>query len=167
MPKLSDKRKPEWLKIKVPGDEGYRIIKHLLKNYDLHTVCEEAMCPNVEECWRQKTATFMILGNICTRNCRFCGIQKGIPLPPDLEEPTHLAEAVEALGLHYVVITSVDRDDLSDGGAVHWAESINKIRELCPDCRIEILIPDFKGDTSLLDTVLEAEPHVVGHNLET
>jgi lipoyl synthase len=167
MPVLNHLKKPEWLKIKVPGGEGYRTVKHLLKDHKLHTVCEEALCPNMEECWGRRTATFMILGDTCTRNCRFCGVKKGIPLPPDPDEPRQLAEVVKELGLKYVVITSVDRDDLSDGGAAIWAESVRKIRSRNPNCKVEVLIPDFQGDTKALDTVLYADPHVVGHNLET
>lgn len=167
MPTLNHLKKPEWLKIKVPGGEGYRTVKQLLKNHKLHTVCEEAFCPNMEECWGRRTATFMILGDTCTRNCRFCGVKKGIPLPPDPDEPRQLAEAVRELGLKNVVITSVDRDDLSDGGAAVWAESIREVRSMNPDCTVEVLIPDFQGDTKALDTILHAGPHRVGHNLET
>lgn len=167
MPKLNHLKKPEWLKIKIPGGEGYRTVKQLLNNHKLHTVCEEALCPNMEECWGRKTATFMILGEICTRNCRFCGVTKGVPLPPLPNEAKELAEAVRELKLRHVVITSVDRDDLPDGGASIWADSIRKIHETSPDCTIEVLIPDFQGDWSALDIVLDARPDVVGHNLET
>jgi lipoic acid synthetase len=167
MPQLNHLKKPEWLKIKVPGGEGYRTVKQLLKNHKLHTVCEEAFCPNMEECWGRRTATFMILGDTCTRNCRFCAVKKGVPLPPDPDEPRQLAEAVNELGLKYVVITSVDRDDLADGGASIWSESVHQIRSLNPNCKIEVLIPDFQGDQKALDMVLSAVPDVVGHNLET
>jgi len=167
MPKLNYLKKPEWLKIKIPGGEGYREVKKLLKDHKLHTVCEEALCPNMEECWGRKTATFMILGDTCTRNCRFCGVKKGVPHPPDPHEPDELAEVVRELNLRHVVLTSVDRDDLPDGGASFWAESIRKIHETMPDCTIEVLIPDFQGDWKALDIVLNANPHIAGHNLET
>jgi lipoic acid synthetase len=167
MPRLNELKKPDWLKIKIPGGEGFRTVKQLLKDHRLHTVCEEALCPNIEECWKRKTATFMILGDICTRNCRFCGVNKGIPLPPDPNEPKELADAVCELNLSHVVITSVDRDDLPDGGAGFWAESIHQIHKTSPGCTIEVLIPDFQGNLKVLDMVLNARPDVVGHNLET
>lgn len=167
MSKLNYLKKPEWLKIRIPGGEGYREVKKLLQDHKLHTVCEEALCPNMEECWGRKTATFMILGDTCTRNCRFCGVAKGVPHPPNANEPDELAEAVRELNLHHVVLTSVDRDDLPDGGASIWADSIRKIQKTSPDCTIEVLIPDFQGDLSALDTVLDTRPDVVGHNLET
>ncbi len=131
------------------------------------TVCEEALCPNIGECWGSGTATFMVLGDICTRGCRFCYVSKGKPLPPDPDEPLRVAKAVREMGLDYVTITSVDRDDLPDGGASHIAETIRMVRELNPDIKIEVLIPDFQGDIEALETVLEAEPDVLAHNIET
>jgi len=159
---------PSWLTKKMPSPEVMKKMRELLSSLSLHTVCEEARCPNIGECFSHKTATFMILGNVCTRNCRFCAVSKGIPLPPDPKEPERVAEAVAKLGLRYVVITSVTRDDLTDGGAEQFAGTISSIKKLCgEEILVEVLIPDFGGSVSSLKKVLEAKPFVVNHNLET
>jgi len=160
-------KKPVWLKVKATFDENYRRMKKLLSQSDLHTVCQEASCPNISECFSQKTATFMILGRICTRSCRFCDVEKGIPKKPDSDEPARLAELVAELGLEYVVITSVTRDDLKDGGASLFARTINKIKQISPQTKVEVLIPDFKGSLEALGTVIGSGPQVLNHNLET
>jgi lipoic acid synthetase len=165
--KIKRERLPLWMKVKPPLGENYRKVKSLLSSLELHTVCQEANCPNIGTCFEEKTATFLILGRICTRGCSFCDVDRGIPLPLDVSEPLHISEAVRALGLEYVVITSVTRDDLKDGGASHFAEVIKKIRESNPDCRAEVLIPDFKGDPECLKIVLREKPFVLNHNLET
>jgi lipoic acid synthetase len=158
--------KPNWLRVEVaPGDQEE--VRRVLRGQGLATVCESARCPNLPTCWGKGTATFMILGEICTRFCRFCAVSHGKPNPPDPTEPERLARAVKALGLRYVVLTSVDRDDLPDGGASHFASCIRAIKEAAPEARIEALIPDFSGNLEELRTVVEAEPNVVGHNLET
>ena len=158
--------KPNWLRVEVvPGDQEE--VRRVLREQGLATVCESARCPNLPTCWGKGTATFMILGEICTRFCRFCAVSHGKPNPPDPTEPERLARAVKALGLRYVVLTSVDRDDLPDGGASHFASCIRAIKEAAPEARIEALIPDFSGNLEALRTVVEAEPNVVGHNLET
>lgn len=159
--------KPRWLKVRAPGSEGYRRIKRLMTEQSLHTVCEEANCPNIGECWHHGTATFMILGGVCTRACSYCNVEHGRPGPVDEAEPTRIAEAVRTLELEYVVITSVDRDDLEDGGASAFAATITATRALSPSCHIETLIPDFGGNASSLDTVLNAAPDVLNHNIET
>ncbi len=158
---------PEWLKIKLPGGENYNKLKSIMKGLSLHTVCEEARCPNVGDCWGRGIATFMILGDICTRGCRYCAVSKGRPVGLDLDEPARVAEAVQRMELRHAVITSVDRDDLADGGASIFAQTIRKIRELTPDCRIEVLIPDFQGLDEALRTVLDAKPDILNHNVET
>ena len=160
-------RKPEWLKMRMGGDRHFNETHDLIRQHGLHTICQSGLCPNRGECWSSGTATFMIGGNICTRNCRFCNTQTGHPLPLEPTEPESIAESVEKMRLRYAVITSVDRDDLPDLGANHWAETIRRIREKTPDTKIEVLIPDFQGKTELLDIVLEARPDVVGHNMET
>lgn len=160
-------RKPEWLKVQLPQDAAFAEVDAILAKVRLSTVCRAARCPNQSECWSSKTATFLIMGDICTRACRFCHVATGTPQPLDPEEPAHVAEAVKALGLRYAVITSVDRDDLPDGGASHCAEVVRAIRRASPETAVEILIPDFGGSTSALNAVVEAEPLVVGHNLET
>ncbi|MBN2425416.1 MAG: lipoyl synthase [Calditrichaceae bacterium] len=160
-------RRPEWLKIKLGSDSNYSSVRKLIKRQKLHTVCESARCPNIGECWARRTATFMILGNICTRSCRFCNIRTGKPTEYDLEEPLRVAEAVAELGLRHAVITSVARDDLSDGGASIFAETIRQINSHAPGCNVEVLIPDFKGDLDDLDKVLDAKPQILNHNLET
>ncbi|MFA6571959.1 MAG: lipoyl synthase [Bacteroidota bacterium] len=163
----SRQTRPEWLKVKAPGGESYTRIKSLLNNRSLHTVCEEAHCPNIGECWSLGTATFIILGDICSRNCRFCAVSAGIPQLPDSEEPNNIAESVREMHLKHVVITSVTRDDLRDGGSEIWANTIKEVRRLNPDVTIEVLIPDFKGDLTALNRVLQTKPDVLNHNIET
>ena len=160
-------RLPEWLKVAMPGSPRYMELKELVRGQGLHTVCEEARCPNIGECWGRGTATFMILGDICTRRCHYCAVTTGRPLGLDLREPARLAEAVRAMGLSYCVITSVNRDDLEDGGAGVFAACIRRIRELTPECRVEVLIPDFAGDWGALGRVLAAGPAVLNHNIES
>ena len=159
--------RPNWLRVRAPGGENYRDVKSLIQSLRLHTVCESARCPNVGECWNHRTATFMILGNVCTRRCGFCAVEKGAPLPVDYDEPGRVAEAAAVLGLRYAVITSVNRDDRKDGGAELFALTIRAIRERIPDCRVEVLIPDFQGSHAAMDMVLDAAPDVLNHNLET
>ena len=161
------KPKPEWLKVSLPTGDGYKRIKSLITDNRLNTVCESAACPNRGECWSQKTATLMILGNVCTRSCGFCNIITGRPTELDLDEPRRVAEAVEIMDLKYAVITSVNRDELKDGGASVWADTIRAIRERCPETKIEVLIPDFCGNWDALNVVLEAKPDVVNHNMES
>jgi lipoic acid synthetase len=159
--------KPAWLKVRAPGSETYLRLKGLMQELRLNTVCEEARCPNIGECWHHGTATFMILGDVCTRACSYCAVAHGRPNELDLEEPARVAHAVSSMGLRHAVITSVDRDDLSDGGASIFAETIRLTRAGVPDCRIEVLIPDFQGDEAALQTVLDAGPDVLNHNIET
>ena len=159
--------KPEWLKVRAPGSSEYLRLKSLMRGLNLHTVCEEARCPNIGECWHHGTATFMILGDTCTRSCGYCNVTHGAPRPPEPNEPARVAHAIHALGLDYVVITSVDRDDLPDAGASHFARTITETRARMPGCRLEVLIPDFKGDEAALHTVLDAGPDVLNHNIET
>jgi len=167
MPQHLQPRRPEWLRAPGPAGENYRQLKTLIGGLRLHTVCESAACPNVGECWNNRTATFMILGNVCTRRCGFCAVAKGAPLAVDLDEPRRVAEAAAAMGLKYAVITSVNRDDRKDGGAELFALTICAIRERVPGCRVEVLIPDFQGSHDAMDTVLEARPDVLNHNTET
>ncbi len=164
---LSQPPRPEWLRAPAPVGANYRELKTLIERLRLHTVCESAACPNVGECWNHRTATFMILGNVCTRRCGFCAVQKGAPLPVDYDEPARVAEAAAAMGLKYAVITSVNRDDRKDGGAELFALTIRAIRERIPGCRVEVLIPDFQGSHAAMDIVLEASPDVLNHNTET
>ncbi len=159
--------KPEWLKVRAPGSPSYLRLKGLMRELNLHTVCEEARCPNIGECWNHGTATFMILGDVCTRACSYCAVAHGRPAAADLAEPQRVASAIQTLDLSYVVITSVDRDDLPDGGAAIFADTITRTRALLPSCRIEVLIPDFQGDAQALCTVLDAKPDVLNHNTET
>jgi lipoic acid synthetase len=159
--------KPEWLKVRAPGSENYQRLRGLMRGLKLNTVCEEAHCPNIGECWHHGTATFMILGEVCTRACGYCAVAHGKPPEYDLQEPERVAHAVHTLGLRYVVITSVDRDDLPDGGAFIFAESIRLIRERTNGVRVEVLIPDFQGKKEPLQTVLDAGPDVLNHNTET
>ncbi|MGE5242794.1 MAG: lipoyl synthase [Betaproteobacteria bacterium] len=159
--------KPDWLRVRAPGSPRYLRLRGLMRGLGLHTVCEEAHCPNIGECWHHGTATFMILGDVCTRACAYCAVAHGRPGPIDAEEPARLAEAVEELALRYVVITSVDRDDLEDGGASVFAASIRETRARRPECRIEVLIPDFQGREDALRTVLDARPDILNHNTET
>ena len=160
-------QRPLWLRAPAPAGESYRDLKQLVARLRLHTVCESAACPNVGECWNHRTATFMILGNVCTRRCGFCAVGKGAPDAVDYDEPRRVAEAVEALGLRYTVITSVNRDDRKDGGAELFAMVIEAIRERVPGCKVEVLIPDFQGSHAAMDRVLEARPDVLDHNTET
>jgi lipoyl synthase len=159
--------KPEWLKVRAPGSPSYLRLKGLMRELNLHTVCEEARCPNIGECWHHGTATFMILGDVCTRACAYCAVAHGRPAAVDTGEPERVASAIGALGLNYVVITSVDRDDLEDGGASIFAETVRRTRARLPDCRIEVLIPDFQGDEGALRTVMDARPDILNHNTET
>ena len=159
--------RPEWLRAPAPVGANYRELKTLIERLRLHTVCESAACPNVGECWNHRTATFMILGNVCTRRCGFCAVRKGAPLAVDADEPRRVAEAAAAMGLKYAVVTSVNRDDRKDGGAELFALTIRAIRERIPGCRVEVLIPDFQGSHAAMDIVLEAEPDVLNHNTET
>ncbi len=160
-------RKPEWIRARWPGGERFMEVKRLLREHDLHSVCEEARCPNIGECFNAGTATFMILGDICTRACGFCDVTSGKPVGLDLLEPLRLAQSVATLGLEYAVITSVNRDDLADGGASIFAGCIRAIRHRTPDCAVEVLIPDFEGNWDALRTVVEAQPVVLNHNTET
>jgi lipoic acid synthetase len=160
-------RKPAWLKVRAPGGPNYAHIKSTMRELGLHTVCEEARCPNIGECWEHKAATFMILGDVCTRNCAYCAVAHGTPLAYDPLEPVRLAEAVERMGLAHVVITSVDRDDLPNGGAEAFAGCITAIRQRLPDTSVEVLIPDFKGSERALRLVMDARPDILNHNLET
>ena len=159
--------RPEWLRAPAPVGDNYRELKGLIERLNLHTVCESAACPNVGECWNQRTATFMILGNVCTRRCGFCAVQKGAPLDVDYDEPRRVAEAVAAMGLKFAVITSVNRDDRKDGGAELFAMVIRAIRERIPGCGVEVLVPDFQGSHAAMDIVMNARPDVLNHNTET
>ena len=159
--------KPDWLRIRLGDPTNQNHLLKLIEGLNLHTVCQEAKCPNIFECWANQTATFMLGGDICTRHCGFCAVGKGAPEALNSEEPRHVAEAVKHLNLAHTVITSVNRDDLPDGGASHWAETIREVRALNPGCKIEVLIPDFNGDEDALNTVLDAEPDVLNHNTET
>jgi len=163
----SPTRKPAWLKVSAPGGPNYIATRQLMRGLRLHTVCEEAHCPNIGECWEHRAATFMILGDVCTRNCAYCAVAHGTPAPLDLDEPVRLAEAVGRLELEHVVITSVDRDDLPNGGAELFAECIDAIRTRSPETSVEILIPDFKGSETALRIVVDAKPDILNHNLET
>ena len=163
-------RKPDWLKINLPTGEDFENVKELkqmMRSKTLHTVCEEAKCPNLHECWASRTATFMILGDICTRACRFCAVKSGLPTELDLQEPERVAEAAEQMGLKHCVVTSVARDDLADGGASIFAETIRAIRRRMPFCSVEVLIPDFNGDEQSLRIVMDAKPDILNHNIET
>ena len=159
--------KPDWLKARAPMGENYHDLKTLARELDLHTVCESAHCPNIGECWNHRTATFMLLGNLCTRRCGFCAVPKGRPEPIDFEEPIRVAQAVEKLGLKFAVVTSVNRDDDNVGGARVFAETIREIRRRLPDCRVEVLIPDFQGWEEPLQIVMDAAPNILNHNTET
>ena len=165
-PKLTGPR-PDWLKVRIRANEGFDRVNDLIKDLSLHTVCQEARCPNIFECWSEGTATFMILGDICTRHCGFCAVGKGKPAKLDPDEPRHVGEAVRQLGVKHAVVTSVNRDELPDGGALHFAQTIHWIRRLNPGTRVEVLIPDFCGDEEALNVVLGARPDVLNHNTET
>ncbi|WP_314591218.1 lipoyl synthase [Paenibacillus terrigena] len=160
-------RKPEWIKIKLTTGENYTEIKNMMRSKTLHTVCEEARCPNIYECWANRTATFMILGDICTRACRFCAVNTGLPTELDLQEPERVAESTEQMGLKHCVVTSVARDDLQDGGAMIFAETVKAIRRRMPFCSVEVLIPDFMGNEDALRVVMDAKPDILNHNVET
>jgi len=160
-------RKPSWLKVRSPGGPKYLRLQRLMRSQSLHTVCEEAGCPNIGECWEAGTATFMILGDVCTRACKYCAVAHGMPSELDLDEPRRVADTIAAMALDHVVITSVNRDELADGGAGIYAATIREVRRRLPDCSVEVLIPDFKGDEEALRTVMEARPAILGHNLET
>jgi lipoic acid synthetase len=161
------RRHPEWLRVPMPGGEGYHALRKMVKELGLHTVCQSASCPNIGECWNHRALTIMILGDICTRSCRFCDVKTGRPLPVDLGEPERVATMLAALELSHTVITSVDRDDLPDGGAGIWAETLHACHRQAPDMTIEVLVPDFKGHLADVDAVLDAGPDVFAHNLET
>jgi lipoic acid synthetase len=165
-PELPD-RKPSWLKVKAPGGKSYLHLKNMMQELDLHTVCEEAHCPNIGECWDHGTATFMILGDVCTRNCAYCAVAHGRPPKFDPAEPSRVAEAAEKMNLRHLVITSVDRDDLPDFGAWAFAEVIRQVHERVPTCSVEVLVPDFQGNEDSIRTVLEARPEIYNHNTET
>ena len=171
MPKLYDQvnrvRKPDWLKIRLHRTADYAEVRHIVEEHHLHTICSSGRCPNQADCWSRRTATFMILGDICTRGCRFCATQTGRPLPPDEHEPSEVAESVHLMQLRYVVLTSVTRDDLDDGGAAHWKATVEAVREKNPDAAIELLIPDMEAKPHLLDVILAAKADIVGHNIET
>ena len=164
---VAERRLPAWLKVRAPGGPNYLDLRKRFRDSALHTVCEEAHCPNIGDCWERRTATFMILGDICTRACSYCAVTTGSPLTLDLEEPVRLAETVERMGLRYAVITSVNRDELPDGGAFIFAQCIRQIRRRLPICKIEVLIPDFQGDRNALATVVNAAPDTLNHNIET
>ena len=160
-------RKPEWLKISIGANERYTETKGIVENHCLHTICRSGLCPNMGECWGKGTATFMIGGDICTRSCKFCNTQTGRPLPLDADEPTHVAESIALMKLSHAVVTSVDRDDLPDLGAGHWARTITEIKRINPDTTIEVLIPDFQGRMELVDKIIAANPEIISHNMET
>ena len=160
-------RKPSWLKIKLSGGKEYVQLKQIVEQNKLHTICSSGKCPNIGECWSKGAATFMILGDICTRSCKFCATKTGKPLPPDENEPKLLAQSVKMMNLKHSVITSVDRDDLADGGAQHWADTILEIRKVMPNTIIEVLIPDFNADEKLINIVVNTHPNIISHNIET
>ncbi len=160
-------RLPRWMKMTMPKGENYSKVKNLVEKNGLHTICTSGNCPNIGECWNRGTATFMILGDICTRRCKFCAVKNGRPLPPDLNEPEKLAESVRLMGVKHCVITSVDRDDLDDQGAEIWARTIQEVKRVSPETRIEVLIPDFRGKEELIQQVIDAGPDVISHNVET
>jgi len=161
------RKKPPWLRAQAPGGDGYHRLKDIVSEHGLHTVCQEASCPNLGECWSRGTATIMILGDTCTRSCGFCNVKTGKPLPPDTDEPRRVAESLKLMNLKHVVITCVDRDDLPDGGAAIWAETIERCHDACPDMSVEVLTGDFKGDPAAVETVARAKPEIFAHNLET
>lgn len=164
---METRRKPEWLKIQLPKGNDYAYINSIVNKHKLHTICSSGKCPNAGECWGNGTATFMILGNICTRACKFCNVPTGKPLPPDENEPKRLAHSIKLMQLKHAVITSVDRDDLKDGGAVFWAKTIKEIKEKNPNTTLEVLIPDFDGKTELVDIIIAEKPEIISHNMET
>lgn len=161
------KKKPSWLKVKLPTGKEYTDVRKIVSEHQLHTICESGNCPNMGECWGAGTATFMILGNICTRSCGFCAVKTGKPLPADIEEPKRVANSVKLMNIKHCVITSVDRDDLKDGGSTIWAETVKEVRKVSPNTTMETLIPDFKGEWHNLQQLIEVAPEIVSHNLET
>lgn len=165
--KQNTRRLPRWMKMQMPRGESYSKVKNIVNHHKLHTICTSGNCPNIGDCWNRGTATFMILGDICTRSCKFCGVKTGKPLPPDWEEPARVAESVRLMNIKHCVITSVDRDDLEDGGSAFWAETIKTIKKVNPGTTIEGLIPDFDGVKELIEKVIDAKPEVISHNLET
>ena len=167
MSEVAARRHPPWLKVRAPGGEGFAATLATMKELRLHTVCQEAHCPNLGECWANKTATLMLLGDTCTRNCSFCAVTHGRPLAVDPDEPRRVAEAIARLGLRHVVVTSVNRDDLPDGGAAHFAATACAIKACLPECRVEVLIPDFQGNLAAVDTVLDSPVDILNHNIET
>lgn len=160
-------KKPDWLRVKLPTGEGYKKVRGIVSEHKLHTICESGNCPNMGECWGAGTATFMILGNICTRSCGFCAVKTGRPLPVDTEEPKRVANSVKLMGVKHCVITSVDRDELKDGGSIIWAETVREVRKASPETTLETLIPDFKGDWDNLQRIIDVAPEIVSHNMET
>lgn len=160
-------RKPDWLKIKLHNTPQFSVVSNIVTKHGLHTICSSGKCPNMGECWGRGTATFMVMGDVCTRKCKFCATKSGKPLALDINEPTKLARSVELMGLKHCVVTSVDRDDLPDGGASHWAQVVLALKQKCPNTTIELLIPDFDGQKNLLDIVIAAKPDIIGHNIET
>lgn len=160
-------RKPKWLKTKMQINAQYTLVNKVVKEHNLHTICSSGKCPNMCECWNKGTATFMILGEICTRSCKFCNTLTGRPLPPDPNEPEQLAQSIRLMNLRHAVVTSVDRDDLTDGGATHWAAAIRAIKLVNPETTLEVLIPDFDGNTELIDLIIAEKPNIISHNLET
>ena len=160
-------RKPKWLRVKLPTGENYKHVRSLVDQYKLHTICESGHCPNMGECWGEGTATFMILGNICTRSCGFCNVATGRPLPVDWDEPDRVGRSIKLMKVKHAVLTSVDRDDLPDGGSILWAETIKAVRRISPGTTMETLIPDFRGNERQLDRILEAAPEAISHNMET
>ncbi len=165
--KTNNQRLPRWMKMQMPKGESYSKVKNTVNKYNLHTICTSGNCPNIGDCWNRGTATFMILGEICTRSCKFCGVKTGKPLPVDWDEPNRIAESVKLMNVKHCVITSVDRDDLDDGGALLWAKTIKTIKKVNPETTIETLIPDFDGVEKDINTIIEAKPEVISHNLET
>lgn len=160
-------QKPSWLRVKLPTGESYKKVSKIVQENNLHTICQSGNCPNMGECWGHGTATFMILGNICTRSCGFCAVATGRPKPVDLAEPKRVAEAIKTMGVKHAVLTSVDRDELKDGGSIIWARTVRAVKELCPDTTLETLIPDFKGEMENVQRVIDSAPEVISHNLET
>lgn len=160
-------RKPDWLKTQLQSTDQFVKVSQIVKDHHLHTICSSGKCPNMSECWNKGTATFMILGDICTRSCKFCNTLSGRPLPPDVDEPTKVAESIKLMNLRHAVVTSVDRDDLADGGASHWAQTIKTIKKINPETTLEVLIPDFDGKTELIDKIIAEKPNIISHNLET
>jgi lipoic acid synthetase len=160
-------RKPEWLKTKIFSENQFSHVSQIIKEHGLHTICTSGRCPNMSECWNKGTATLMILGDVCTRSCKFCNTLTGHPLPPDVYEPEKVAESIQLMKLRHAVVTSVDRDDLPDGGAAHWAKTIRAIKQFNPETTLEVLIPDFDGKTDLIDLIIAEKPNIISHNLET